>query len=121
MNTGLWIVQIALCIKFIAAAINHGIRHNMEEMEDAIAKMGGNVKLLLRIIAVIMTLCALGLILPGVFHVLPRITIVSAGLLALLSLLSIILHVYSRDNPKIFASVILIVLTSLVAYGRMVI
>jgi len=120
MKTGLWILQIALCIKFITAAVNHGIRHEMDEMKEAISRMGDNAKPLLKIISVIMTLCAIGIIVPGVLDVLQWITPVSAGVLALMSLLSIVFHVRSRENPKIYSGVILFVLTTLVAYGRIV-
>jgi hypothetical protein len=58
------------------------------------------------------------LILPFALGFLPWLTPLSAAILAGMLLLSIPLHIKSRDKPMIFVSVILFAFSAIVVFGR---
>lgn len=118
MNTALWVIQAVLAVKLIATGFSHGIRQSLPAMQEAITRLGGASRPLLYLAALMTTLGGLGLILVPLLNVnsgwVPGIAlVVAASMLA-----SIIFHVLSRDQPKIFVSVILFAMALFVAYGR---
>jgi hypothetical protein len=120
MNTVFWIIQVILGIKLITVSYTHGLRQSQPTMQDAIRKMGRFSQPLLYLIAVCTFIGAMGLILPGVLGASARITPVTAALLSIMLLCSIIFHVKCREKPNIFVSVILFAFAVFVAYGRRV-
>ena len=63
--------------------------------------------------------CTVGLIVPGVFHWRPALTVVAAAVLAVESLVFIWVHVKYREIPPIVMSAVLGLLMAFIAYGRM--
>ena len=61
---------------------------------------------------------ALALILPGLLGWPPIVTPLAATAVAVMLLASIPLHLRSRDRPKIFVSLVLLVFAVIVAIGR---
>lgn len=120
MDTVLWVFQVILTIKLLSTAIIHALQQNKDTMRQAIARLGTASKPLLWISAVLMLVGCLGLILPGVLHFLPWLTPLCAALLAVMLLISIPLHVKSREKPMIFVSIILFAMAAFLAYGRWV-
>jgi hypothetical protein len=118
MNTVLWIIQIILGIKLITVSYTHGLRQSQPTMQEAIRKMGRFSQPLLYLIAVSTFIGTIGLILPGVLKASGWITPVTAAILAIMLLCSIIFHVKCREKPNIFVSVILFAFAAFVAYGR---
>ena len=80
--------------------------------------MGPSAPLLLNLSAVAGLLGALGLILPGLLGTAVWITPFSAAILAVMLMVSIFLHRRSRDDPKIFVSLVLCAMALFVLYGR---
>lgn len=64
--------------------------------------------------------CVAGLIVPGLLHWKPGLTVVAAAALALESLLFIWVHVTYREVPPIIMSAALGLLMAFIAYGRAV-
>ena len=89
-------------------------------MQQAMQEMGKSSQPLLNIIAVCTLIGSAGLILPAVLGLPGWIIPVTAVILALMMLFSIIFHIKYRENPKVFAGVILFAMTAFVAYGRWV-
>lgn len=118
MDIALWVVQGILAIKLVSVSFTHAFQRSLPSMQEAMQKLGKSSKLILTLAAVATLAAALGLILPGVLHASPRITPVTAGILAGLLLVSLFFHVKSREKPKIFVSLVLFVLAVFVAYGR---
>jgi len=118
MNTILWILQIALSVKFITVALSHGVLHNKQTMQQAIQTMGKGSTTLLVIFSIVIFASSLGLILPAAAFINIKIVSISAAILAGLTLLSIAFHINCRENPKIFASVIIFVIATFIMYGR---
>lgn len=118
MNIVLWIVQAILAIKLVSVAFTHAIQRSLPTMQEAIKTLGKCSRPILTLVAVSTLIGALGLILPGVLGFSNRITPITAGILCLLLLVSLFLHVRSREKPKVFVSVVLFALAAFVAWGR---
>ena len=118
MNVFLWILQTILTLKFISVAFTHGLRQDQDAMQQGIQKIGAVTRPLLSVIAVLLFMACFGLILPGVLGFPSWLTPFTAVVLAAMLLLSIPLHIKCREKPKIFASIILLILSAVVAYGR---
>lgn len=118
MNVLLWIGQIILGIKFIIAAVSHGILHGKPEMEEAIQTLGGNAELLLYGVGLALFLCVLGLFLPAFVKLPSWVTPGAAAVLSILSLSSIYFHLVARSTPNVFVSMILFLIALAVGYGR---
>jgi DoxX-like family len=120
MNILLWIVQIILSIKLLTASFTHGLRQSKPTMQEAMQKLGKVSRPLHLIIAVVMFIGTIGLLLPGIMTLPTWITPLSAVIMAIMLLLSIIFHIKSREKPNIFVSVILFIFAAFIAYGRWV-
>jgi hypothetical protein len=121
MNIVLWIVQGILAIKLVSVSFTHAFQRSLPTMQEAIQKLGKASRWVLTLVAIVTFLGALGLILPGILGVAPRITPVTAGILSIILLASLFFHVRSREKPKIFVSLVLFALAAFVAWGRWVI
>ena len=118
MNGLLWIVQAVLAIKLASVSYTHAFRRSLPTMQEAIKRLGKSSRPVLALVAVSTFLAAVGLILPGVLGVFPRITPVTAGILSILLVASLFFHLVSREKPKIFVSIVLFALAAFVAWGR---
>ena len=118
MGTLLWILQAILCIKFISVAYTHGLRWENDEMLQAKQKIGRAARPLLSLAALGTFLCGVSLVLPAVSADLAWLAPWGAASLAVMMLISIGLHLASREKPKILADGVLFVLAAFVAYGR---
>jgi hypothetical protein len=121
MSIILWILQIILGIKFLTTAYSHALQPNNQNMKQSIEKLGSAAVPLHRLFSVIMFAVSFTIILPGLIHWSNWITVISAAVLAVLMLLSIPLHIRSREKPVIVADIVLLALCLAVAYGRWVI
>jgi hypothetical protein len=118
MNILLWIVQGILAIKLVSVSFTHAFRQSLPTMREAIQRLGKASRPTLTLVAVSTFIGALGLILPGILEIFPRITPVMAGILSILLLASLFFHIRSREKPKIFVSLVLFALAVFVAWGR---
>lgn len=118
MNIILWIVQAILAIKLLTASIDHGFRQEKAEMQAARKKMGKPAIVLLYLTTLATIFGAFSLVLPGLLHFHPAVTSIAALAVAVLMLVSIPLHLRSREKPKIFVSLVLTAFALFVAYGR---
>lgn len=118
MNIVLWIIQIILAIKFITITYTHGLYKSKSTMKDAIQRIGKPALPLLNTISILTFIGALGLILPAAFNYLTWIVPLTATILALFMLLSIIFHIKCLEIPKIYVSIVLFILSVFLAYGR---
>lgn len=117
MNIVLWIVQVLLAAAFAMA----GFTKISQPIEAMVGMMpwAANVPLLLvRFIGVAEVLGALGLILPGLTKIQPRLTAYAAAGLALVMLLAIIFHLTRGEFGNIVPNVVLLALAAFVAYRR---
>jgi VIT1/CCC1 family predicted Fe2+/Mn2+ transporter len=119
MDIVLWIIQGILAIKLVDTSISHSLRQKKSDFQKAIQKMGNRTPILLRITSFFTFLGAVGLILPGLLQMPGVITVICAGITSILFLISLICHIKSREKPKYFVSIVLLVLTAVVILGRL--
>jgi hypothetical protein len=120
MNTFLWALQIILAVKLLTVTLTHGLQQGKPTVQEAAQKMGPSARTLLYLAAAGTLAGALGLILPGLLNAAAWITPLSAALMAVMLLVSLFFHLRSREQPKVFVSVILFAFAAFVAYGRFV-
>jgi hypothetical protein len=113
-----WALQIILAVKFISSALIHAFRQDKPTLQFGIQKMGPKSKPILAVISVLLTLDAVFLILPRALGWDPIFTVYAAALGALLMLGSIVFHLKCRKTPKVWVSLILLVMTCIWAYVR---
>ncbi|HEY9075234.1 MAG TPA: hypothetical protein VIO61_01735 [Anaerolineaceae bacterium] len=120
MDIVLWVIQVILAVKCLTTALSHGLQPGKEVMRQSIARFGAGARSL-HLAAAILLLCAsLFLLLPAIVRPLGGLLPYVAGLTAVLMLVSIPLHVKSREDPKLFAGLILLALAVFTVYGRLV-
>ncbi len=120
MNILLWIIQGILAIKLITVTLTHGLQPKKPTIQEAGRRMGKAAKPLLVVVAAWTLLGTLGLILPGLLGWAAWITPVTAAVMGLSLLVSLIFHVKYREKPKIFVSLVLFAFAVFIAYGRWV-
>ncbi len=119
MDIVLWIIQGILAIKLVDTSISHGFRQKKPDFQKAIEKMGNRTTILLGITSFFTFLAAAGLILPGLLQMSGLITAICAGITSILFVFSLICHIKSREKPKLFVSIVLLILTAIVILGRL--
>lgn len=118
MEMALWIIQIILSIKLVTVSYTHSLRQSQPTMQEAIQKMGKFSPTLLTIVSACTFIGAAILVLAGVLGLSNWVISITAIIISIMLLFSIFFHVKSRENPKIFVSVVLFVFAVFVAYGR---
>jgi len=114
MNITLWILQVLLAAVFAA----HGwmlVSPPPELLEIINEEMGVGFRFTLGIAEI---LGAVGILLPGITRILPRLTEISAACFAFVSVSATIWHVAREETSSAAITAALLVLTTLVAYGR---
>ena len=114
MNIALWIFQALLAAVFAA----HGwllVSPPPELLEIMNEEMGAAFRLTLGVAEI---LGAIGILLPGITRILPRLTEVSAMAFLLVSVSATIWHVWRGETSSAAITIVLVILTTFVAYGR---
>lgn len=114
LNLALWVVQVLLAVLFFMAG---GFKLATPGPELAAAGMNAS-PMLLKVAGAAEVLGALGLILPSVTRIQPRLTPVAAALLAVVMVLAVITHVVLGEMGAIGGPLVFGVLCSFVAWGR---
>lgn len=116
MNGVLWIVQVLLAMLFLI----HGIM--MVNPPAQVHPMMGNIYNLQpafrRFIGVAEILAAIGLILPGLTHILPVLTPLAAAGLVVIMVSAAIYHLARREYSNVALNLALLALAAFVAYGH---
>ena len=119
MKIALWIVQILLALAFLAAGFSKTFSP-MAELGTQMAWVNDVSPLMVRAPGIAELLGALGLILPAVTRIQPKLTVLAALGLMLVMLFAVILHLFRGEFGGAVPPVILFVLSGFVAYGRWV-
>ncbi len=120
MNVICWIVQVVLAIKFLSVVYSHGIHPDLSKMEQGRQRFGAAAPAILIAASVGAFLGAMGLVLPAMSKALAWLAPWAATMLAGMMLAAIFLHLGCRDRRTVWVGVVLLVLSTLVAYGRWV-
>jgi hypothetical protein len=113
MNRRLWVVQVLLAFIFLVAG---GIKLILpiEMMTKQIPLSGA----FLRFIGAAEMLGAIGLILPGLLRILPRLTALAAAGLVIIMIGAVVLTLHTGGIPQALFPLITGLLCSFVAWGR---
>jgi uncharacterized membrane protein YphA (DoxX/SURF4 family) len=117
MNIALWIVQILLAAMFLMAGVMKAFQY---ERAKAMLPWVKDVSPgLVTFIGVSELLGGLGLVLPWLTGILPRLTPLAALGLAIIMILAAVFHLRRGEMQGIVMNLVLLVLAVFVAYGRM--
>ena len=116
MNIALWILQVLLGVYFIFVGVSHFIippglpamMSWMYELSPTLHTISGTLEIL----------GGLGLILPSVTKIQPRLTPLAGTGLALVMIGALIWHLQRGEPQNMGFNVVLALLTGFVAYGR---
>lgn len=118
MDIALWIVTAILALKLLTVTWNHGLHRRGEEMESAMARTGLLARPLLAASASSAFLTALGLLAPLLPGAPAWIAIAAASVAGYLQLGAIFIHRRSRDKPRLYVSLVLLLFALFIGVGR---
>ena len=117
MNILLWVLQILTALLYGASGVMKVFM--FDKISEGVKSFGALPRGAWMALGVLELVCAVGLIVPGVFHWRPSLTVLAATLLAIESLVFVWVHVQYREIPTIIMCVVLGLLMAFIAYGRM--
>jgi hypothetical protein len=118
VNVSLWVAQISLAAMFLMAGIMKSI--------TPIEELGKNMTwvqempALIRFIGVSEVLGALGLVLPSLLKIQPKLTAVAAIGIGVIMVLAIGLHIMQNELSSAVVCVVIAAIAAFIAWGRMV-
>jgi len=118
MNILLWTLQLLAALLYGASGVMKVFL--FDKVSADVPSFGALPKGAWMALGVLELACVAGLIVPGLLHWKPGLTVVAAAALALESLLFIWVHVTYREVPPIIMSAALGLLMAFIAYGRAV-
>jgi uncharacterized membrane protein YphA (DoxX/SURF4 family) len=119
MNIILWVLQILSALMYGASGIMKVFM--FEKISQEVPSFGALPPKAWMTLGILELVCTFGLIVPAAFKWQPKLTVVSAVVLAIESVVFIGVHVKYREISAIIMSGILGLLMAFIAYGRTVI
>lgn len=117
MNILLWALQILGALLYTASGVMKIFM--FDKISGEVPSFGALPREGWLALGVVELACALGLVLPGLLHWQPRLTVIAATILALEALIFIWVHVQYRETGSMIMSGVLGLLMAFIAYGRM--
>jgi hypothetical protein len=117
MNNLLWVLQIVGALLYGASGVMKVFM--FDKISADVPSFGAMPRQAWRVLGILELGCALGLIIPGVFHWHPTLAAAAAASLAIESLVFIGVHMKYREITPIVMSVVLGLVMAFVAYARM--
>jgi hypothetical protein len=116
MNVLLWVLQIATAVLYSASGVMKVFLFDKVSVD--VPSFGALPRQVWMGLGILELVCVLGLVLPSALPWKPRLTVLSAVLLALESLVFIGVHLKYRETGPIVMSSALGLILAFVAYGR---
>jgi len=120
MNTVWWVAQVILALTFLGTGYTHSIGYERASRQAGMVWMKALPSQMVRTIGILEILGAIGVILPGLTGILPRLTPLAALLLGVVMVLAIGFHISRREPPNAIFNAVLGLLAFAVAYGRFI-
>lgn len=118
MNIVLWVIAGLLAAAFLAAGAMKALQPKEKLIASGMAWAGdfsdGQVKL----IGLVEVLGAIGLVLPALLDIAPVLVPLAATGLAIAMVGAIVVHVRRKENQAVVPSLVLLILSAVVAWGR---
>lgn len=116
MNAVLWVLQGLAALLYAGSGVMKTFM--FEKVSHDVPSFGALTRRAWAALGVIELACVVALIVPGLVHWRPYLTVCAAATLALESLVFIWVHVRYRETGAIVMSAVLGLLMAFVAYGR---
>ena len=120
MNIELWIVQGLLAVFFLVAG-SMKVMQPKEKLAENMEWVNDFDPGIIKAIGALEVLGALGLVLPKLTGILPILTPLAAGGLALTMVGAALTHLRRKEMPMVGMNAVLFLVAAFVAYGRFVI
>ncbi len=117
MTIALWVIQALLALAFLAAGFPKAFQP-IATLSKTLPWTASVPASLVRFIGAVEILGALGLILPGVTHIAPGLTVAAAIGLAVTMLLAAGFHARRGEYQRIAPSIVLFALALVIVIGR---
>lgn len=117
LDVVLWVAQIALALMFLAAGFAK-IARPLNELAATMSFVAHVPPALVRFIGISEFLGGIGLILPALLRIKPRLTPWAATGLAAIMVLAFIFHLYLKEFQAIGANVIIGAIAAFIMWGR---
>jgi hypothetical protein len=118
MNVLLWVLQALASLMYGASGVMKVFM--FDKISEDVPSFGALPREGWMALGILELVCTVGLIVPAAFHWQPKLTVVAASLLAIESLVFISVHVKYREIAPVIMCVVLGLLMTFIAYGRMV-
>ena len=119
MDVALWIIQVLLALVFVMAGVMK-LTQPKKKIAAQMAWANDFSQNNIRLIGLVEVLGAIGLILPSLTRILPVLTPLAALGLVATMVGAILTHLRRKEIPAIAVNVVLLVLATVVVYGRFV-
>jgi uncharacterized membrane protein YphA (DoxX/SURF4 family) len=118
MNILLWVLQVLAALVYGASGVMKVFM--FDKVSADVRSFGALPREAWMGLGIFELVCVVGLIVPGVFHWQPTLTVVAATALALESLVFIWVHSKYQETATIVMCAVLGLLMAFIAYGRLV-
>jgi hypothetical protein len=118
MNIFLWVLQVLAALVYGASGVMKVFM--FDKVSADVPSFGALPRNAWMALGIMELVCTIGLIVPGLLHWQPRLTVLAATLLAIESLVFIWVHVQYREVPPMILSAVLGLMMAFIAYGRAV-
>ena len=118
MNILLWVLQVLAALMYGSSGVMKVFL--FDKVSQDVPSFGALPRKVWMILGIVELICTVGLIVPAAFHWQPPLTILSAMVLAVESLVFVGVHVKYREVAPLTLSGVLGLLMAFIAYGRMV-
>lgn len=117
MNIGLWTAQAILAALYLIAGANKAFQ-SIDELSKMLPWVAETSLALVRFIGISELLGALGLLLPSILRIQPKLSVYAAWALVLLQVLAGAFHLLRGEGGVIAMNIVLIGISVFVAWGR---
>ena len=117
LHITLWIAQVILAAKFLMSGFMK-LSQPIDQLSKMLPWAAQVPEALVRFIGVAEVLGAIGLILPSLLRIQPKLTPIAAVGLALVMLFAVVFHISRGETPMIGMNFILIAIAAYIAWGR---
>lgn len=118
MNILLWVLQVLAALLYGSSGVMKVFM--FDKISQDVASFGALPREAWMALGILELVCTVGLIVPGAFHLQPRLTVLAAAILAIESLVFIGVHLKYHEITPIILSGVLGLLMAFIAYGRLV-
>ena len=117
LHITLWIAQVILAAMFLMSGFMK-LSQPIDQLSKMLPWAAQVPEALVRFIGVAEVLGAVGLILPSLLRIQPKLTPIAAVGLALVMLFAVVFHISRGETPMIGMNFILIAIAAFIAWGR---